>query len=134
MASLLIAVIFSLLTLLTVLRLLFDFSRREQDVIKLLSLPTLGGTMIIKTTRSKPAKTQMIRDKTRMDFSVVGQLLKFVAREVMEGEYERIYGLREFSIRIGVVVWTGENDTETNVDANLFENGTKQYRFRLKTV
>ena len=32
-------------------------------------------------------------------------------------------------------VWTGENDTETiNVDANLFENGTKQYRFRLKTV
>ena len=59
--SLLIAVIFSLLTLLkahlTVLKLLFDFSRREQDIIKLLSLPALGGTMIIKTTRSKPAKT-----------------------------------------------------------------------------
>ena len=59
--SLLIAVIFSLLTLLkahlTVLRLLFDFSRREQDIIKLLSLPALGGIMIIKTTRSRPAKT-----------------------------------------------------------------------------
>ena len=46
--SLLIAVIFSWL---------FDFSRREQDDIKLLSLAALGGTMIIKTTRSKPAKT-----------------------------------------------------------------------------
>ena len=53
----------------------------------------------------------------------------------MEGEYKRIQGLRAFSIRIRVVVWTGENDTETiSVDANLFENGTKQYRFRLKTV
>ena len=53
----------------------------------------------------------------------------------MEGEYKRIYGLRAFSIRIRVVVWTGENDTETiSVAANLFKNGTKQYRFRLKTV
>ena len=42
----------------------------------------------------------------------------------MEGEEL----LRAFSIRIHVVVWTGENDTETIiVDANLFENGTKQY-------
>jgi len=33
-----------------------------------------------------------------------------------------------------VVVWTGENDTKTiSVDANLFENGAKQFRFRLKT-
>ena len=49
-ASLLIAVTFSLLTLLkthlTVLRLLFNFSRKEQDIIKLPSLPALGGTMI----------------------------------------------------------------------------------------
>ena len=34
----------------------------------------------------------------------------------------------------GVVVWTGENDTKTiSVDANIFENGAKQLRFRLKT-
>ena len=34
----------------------------------------------------------------------------------------------------GVVAWTGENDTKTiSVDANLFENGAKQLRFRLKT-
>ena len=53
----------------------------------------------------------------------------------MEVEYERILDLKAFSIRIRVVVWTGENDTETtSVDANLFENGTKQYLFRLKTV
>ena len=53
----------------------------------------------------------------------------------MKGEYKRIQGLRAFSIRIRDVVWTGENDTETiSVDANLFENGAKQYRFRLKTV
>ena len=31
----------------------------------------------------------------------------------MEGECKRIYGLRAFSIRINVVVWTGENDTKT---------------------
>ena len=34
----------------------------------------------------------------------------------------------------GVVVWTGENNTKTiSVSANLFENGAKQLRFRLKT-
>ena len=34
----------------------------------------------------------------------------------------------------GVVVWTGENGTKTiSVDANLFENGAKQLRLRLKT-
>ena len=34
----------------------------------------------------------------------------------------------------GVVVWAGENDTKTiSVDANFFENGAKQLRFRLKT-
>jgi len=33
-----------------------------------------------------------------------------------------------------VVVWTGKNDTKTiSVDGNLFENGAKQLRFRLKT-
>ena len=43
--------------------------------------------------------------------------------------------MRAFSIRIRVVAWTGENDTETiSVDAILFENVTKQYRFHLKTV
>ena len=53
----------------------------------------------------------------------------------MEGEYKRIKGLRAFSIRIRVVVWTRKNDTETiSVNANRFENGTKRYRFRLKTV
>ena len=34
----------------------------------------------------------------------------------------------------GVVVWMGENDTKTiSVDVNLFENGAKQLRFRLRT-
>ena len=34
----------------------------------------------------------------------------------------------------GVVVWTGENDKKTiSVDANPFENGAKQLRFRFKT-
>ena len=31
-------------------------------------------------------------------------------------------------------MWTGENDRKTiSVDANLYENGAKQLRFRLKT-
>ena len=46
----------------------------------------------------------------------------------------RTVGLKAFSNRYGVVVWTGENDTKTiSVDANLFENGAKQLCFRLKT-
>ena len=46
----------------------------------------------------------------------------------------RTEGIRAFSNRYGVVEWTGENDTKTIiVDANLFENGAKQLRFRLKT-
>ena len=46
----------------------------------------------------------------------------------------RTEGIKAFSNGYGVVVWTGENDTKTIiVDANLFENGAKQFRFRLKT-
>ena len=46
----------------------------------------------------------------------------------------RTEGIKAFSNWYGVVVWTGENDTKTiSVDANLFENGAKQLRFRLKT-
>ena len=46
----------------------------------------------------------------------------------------RTEGITAFSNRYAVVVWTGENDTKTmSVDANLFENGAKQLRFRLKT-
>ena len=41
---------------------------------------------------------------------------------------------QRFQNEYGVVVWTGENNTKTiSVDANLFENGAKQLRFRLKT-
>jgi len=46
----------------------------------------------------------------------------------------RTESVEAFSNGYGVVVWTGENDTKTiSVDANLFENGAKQLRFRLKT-
>ena len=46
----------------------------------------------------------------------------------------RTEGLKAFQNGYGVVEWTGENDTKTiSVDANLFENGPKQLRFRLKT-
>ena len=46
----------------------------------------------------------------------------------------RTEGIKAFSNGYGVVVWTGENDTKTiSVDANRFENGAKQLRFRLKT-
>ena len=44
----------------------------------------------------------------------------------------RTEGIKAFSNGYGFVVWTGENDTKTiSVDANLFENGGKQLRFRL---
>ena len=46
----------------------------------------------------------------------------------------RTEGITAFSNSYGVVVWTGENDTKRiSVDANHFENGAKQLRFRLKT-
>ena len=34
-------------------------------------------------------------------------------------------GIKAFSNGYGVVVWTGENDMKTSVDANLFENRAK---------
>ena len=38
-------------------------------------------------------------------------------------------------MQIHILVWTGEDDTKTiSVDANLFENETKQYRFQTKTM
>ena len=44
----------------------------------------------------------------------------------------RTEGIKVFQKAYGVVVWRGENDTKTiSVDANLFENGAKQLRFRL---
>ena len=49
----------------------------------------------------------------------------------------RTEGITAFSNRYDVLVRTGENDTKTistiSVDANPFENGAKQLRFRLKT-
>ena len=42
--------------------------------------------------------------------------------------------LKRFQNGNGVVLWTGEFDRKMIiVDANLFENGAKQLRFRLKT-
>ena len=39
------------------------------------------------------------------------------------------------SLLIGVVVWTGENDTKTiSVDANRFENGAKPFSFEKRLV
>ena len=46
----------------------------------------------------------------------------------------RTEGIKRFLNGYGVVAWTGEYDTKTmRVDANLFQNGAKQLRFRLKT-
>ena len=46
----------------------------------------------------------------------------------------RTEGIKAFSNGYDVVVCTGDNDTKTkSVDANLFENGAKQLRFRLNT-
>ena len=46
----------------------------------------------------------------------------------------RTESIKAFSNGYGVVVWRGENGTKTiSVDANLFQNGAKQLRFRLKT-
>jgi len=46
----------------------------------------------------------------------------------------RTEDIKAFSNGYGIAVWTGENDTKTiSVDANVFVNGAKQLRFRLKT-
>jgi len=44
----------------------------------------------------------------------------------------RTKGIKAFSNGYGVVAWTGDTKT-ISVDANLFENGAKQLRFRSKT-
>ena len=46
----------------------------------------------------------------------------------------KMSGRHVASLLIGVVVWTGKNDTKTiSVYANLLESGAKQLRFRLET-
>jgi len=43
-------------------------------------------------------------------------------------------GITAFSNGYSAVVWTGKNDTKMiSMETNLFENGAKQLRFRLKT-
>ena len=59
-----------------------------------------------------------------------GRYIKMLMRRVYLAMWTE--GLKAFQNRYGVV-WTGKNDTKTiTVDANLFENGAKQPRFRLK--
>ena len=128
MASLLIAVIFSLFTLLeahlTLLRQLFDFSRREQNIIKLL---------IFFGQWNKDDKNDSVEARQNLDGSGEGQDelqrsgTTLICREDSNGErigreIIREHKVWEFSIRIRVVVWTGENDTRTiSVDANRFK-------------
>ena len=45
----------------------------------------------------------------------------------------RTEGIKAFSKRIRRCSADGRKRYENNVDANIFENGTKQLRFRLKT-
>ena len=48
--------------------------------------------------------------------------------------HKRTEGIKTFSKQIQRCSVDGRNDTKTgSVDANLFENGAKELRFRLKT-
>ena len=64
-----------------------------------------------------------------------GQALPYIEKRMHRVHLTmRTEGVTAFSNRYGVVVWTGENDTKTiSANANLFGNGAKQLRFRLKT-
>ena len=111
-ASLLIAVILSLLTLLeahlTPLRLLFVFLRREQDIIRLLSLPIAVGPMTERLGRSLPKPRQ-----DQDEFKHSGTTL--ICRE--ESNRARMEGIKE-NIRFKSVFKT---DTRCGVD------GRKRY-------
>ena len=70
---------------LTLLTRLFDFSRRGQDIIRLLILPDSGGKRI-EMTQSKLIKTSRILDKNRTNFSLVGQICRKKSNgQIMEG-------------------------------------------------
>ena len=61
-------------------------------------------------------------------FNFAGRYIQMRMRRVQLSM--RTEGIKAF----GIVVWTGEKDTKRiSVDPNLFENGAKQLRFRLKT-
>ena len=96
-------------------------------------MQALGGTRIIKND-SVEARQNLDgsgQDQDGLQHSVT----TLICREEsiggrVEGEYKRIKGLRASSIQIRVVVWTGENDTETiSVDANHFEKRNKTIPF-----
>ena len=84
---------------------------------------------VIKTTRPRVSK---MADRLQFRANFAGRYIEMRIRRVHLTM--RTEGITAFSNRYGVVVWTDENDTKTiHVDANLFENGAKQLRFRLKT-
>ena len=97
-ASLLIGMISSLLTLLqvhlTLLRRHLDFTRREQDIFRLLTLPASGKTKIKRLSRSPP--------KPRRFWTRPGRTSvwwdNFVARKVVEEEWREIFRMSRTSL------------------------------------
>ena len=89
-------------------------------------------------TSSKPLDREY--PKWRTGATMYPQIRANFASRYIEMRMRRVHltmrteGIKRFQNGYGVVVWTGENDTKTiSVDANLFKNGAKQLRFRLKT-
>ena len=95
---------------------------------------------MIKTTRSKLVKPRWFWKRPGRTSELQRSGTTLICREEsnserIEREIIREYKVTAFSIRIRIVVWTGENDTKTiSADGNRFENGAKQHHFHLKTV
>ena len=94
-----------------------------------------GDVTKINTTRHQTIRPLSIQNGGHTlpcGFNFAGQYIEMRMRRVHLTM--RTEGITAFSNRYDVVVWTGENDAKTiSVDANLFENGAKQLRFRMKT-
>ena len=87
--------------------------------------------------KTMPFENAVCTEKTIL--SENGDVIKIDAGRYIEMRMLEVHlnmrteGIKRFQNRYGVVVWTGENDLKTiSVDANLFKNGAKQLRFRLK--
>ena len=94
-----------------------------------------GDVIKIDTTGRQTTRPWVSKNGGQMlpcGFNIAGWYIEMRMRRVHLSM--RTEGIKAFSKRIRRCSVDGRNDTKTiSVDANLFENGAKQLRFRLKT-
>ena len=104
-----------------------DYSRRRQNIIRLLSLPVSRGIRIHDAYYSTVWRLRGVKWVIVLDMALSYHSEHVCVKHAQSGKLS-------FSNRFIVYVCTGENDAKTlRVDANCFENEKKKLRFQTNT-